>query len=82
MQENEEKGVIKMTLKDVSKVISKSTYIIICQRIEYENVALYMKSNVLSTKEFKELVEKSDRFATMLVDSIFGRDDNLYICIY
>lgn len=71
-----------MTLKDVSKVISKSTYIIICQRIEYENVALYMKSNVLSTKEFKELVEKSDRFASMLVDSIFGRDDNLYICIY
>lgn len=71
-----------MTLKDVSKVISKSTYIIICQRIEYENVALYMKSNVLSTNEFKGLVEKSDRFASMLVDSIFGRDDNLYICIY
>lgn len=70
-----------MTLKDVSKVISKSTYII-CQRIEYDNVALYMKSNVLSTKEFKELVEKSYRFASMLVDSIFGRDDNLYICIY
>ena len=38
-----------MTLKDVSKVISKSTYIIICQRIEYENVALYMESNGLST---------------------------------
>lgn len=71
-----------MTLKDVSKVISKSTYIIICQRIEYENVALYMKSNVLSTNEFKGLVEKSDKFASMLVDSIFGRDDNLYICIY
>lgn len=71
-----------MTLKDVSKVISKSTYIIICQRIEYENVALYMKSNVLSTNEFKGLAEKSDRFASMLVDSIFGRDDNLYICIY
>lgn len=71
-----------MALKDVSKVISKSTYIIICQRIEYENVALYMKSNVLSTNEFKGLVEKSDRFASMLVDSIFGRDDNLYICVY
>lgn len=71
-----------MTLKDVSKVITKSTYIIICQRIEYENVSLYMKSNVLSTNEFKGLVEKSDRFASMLVDSIFGRDDNLYICIY
>lgn len=71
-----------MALKDVSKVISKSTYIIICQRIEYENVALYMKSNVLSTNGFKGLVEKSDRFASMLVDSIFGRDDNLYICIY
>ena len=71
-----------MTLKDVSKVISKSTYIIICQRIEYENVALYMKSNVLSTNEFKGLFEKSDGFASMLVDSIFGRDDNLYICVY
>lgn len=41
-----------------------------------------MESNVLSTNEFKGLVEKSDRFASMLVDSIFGRDDNLYICIY
>ena len=71
-----------MTLKDISNVISKSTYIIICQRIEYDNVALYMKSNVLSTNEFKGLVEKSDRFAHMLVDDIFGRDDNLYICIY
>ena len=71
-----------MTLKDVSKVISKSTYIIICQRIEYENAALYMKSNVLTTNEFKGLVEKSGRFASMLVDSIYGRDDNLYICIY
>ena len=71
-----------MTLKDISNVISKSTYIIICQRIEYDNVALYMKSNVLSKNEFKGLVEKSDRFAHMLVDDIFGRDDNLYICIY
>lgn len=74
-----------MTLKDVSKVISKSIYrinIIICQRIEYENVALYMKSNVLSPNEFKGLVEKSDKFASMLVDSIFGRDDNVYIVIY
>ena len=71
-----------MTLKDISKVISTSTYIIICQRIEYENVALAMKSNVLLTNEFKGLVEKSDRFACMLVDGIFSRDNNLYICIY
>ena len=71
-----------MTLKDVSNVISTNTDIIICQRIEYENVALYMKSNLLSSNEFKGLVEKSDRFASMLVDSIFGNDDNLCICIY
>ena len=71
-----------MTLKDISNVISTSTDIIICQRIEYDNVALYMKSNVLSKNEFKGLVEKSDRFAHMLVDDIFSRDDNLYICIY
>ena len=71
-----------MTLKDVSKVISTTAYIIICQRIEYENVALYMKSNVLSTNEFKGLVEKSDRFAYMLVDGIFARDNNLYIYMY
>lgn len=71
-----------MTLKDISNVISASTHIIICQRIEYENQALYMNSNSLSSNEFKELVEKSDRFAYMLVDSIFACDDNLYICIY
>ena len=71
-----------MTLKDISNFISTSTDIIICQRIEYMNVALPMKSNVLSTNEFKGLVEKSDRFALMLVEGIFARDNNLYICIY
>ena len=40
-----------MTLKDVSNVISTSAYIIICQRIEYNNVSLPMKSNVLLTNE-------------------------------
>ena len=71
-----------MTLKDISNVISTSTYIIICQRIKYDNAKLPMKSNVLSDDEFKWLVEKSDRFAHMLVDGIFARDNNLYICIY
>lgn len=71
-----------MILKDVSNVISTNTYIIICQRIEYENVALYMKSNLLTSNEFKGLVEKSDRFAYMLVDNIFAHDNSLCICIY
>lgn len=42
-----------MTLKDVSNVITTTAYIIICQRIEYTNVALPMKSNTLSHDEFK-----------------------------
>ena len=71
-----------MTLKDISIVISTSTDIIICQRIEYDNANLHMKSNKLSYDEFKWLVEKSDRFANMLVDGIFVRDNNLYICIH
>lgn len=71
-----------MTLKDISNVISSSTDIIICQRIKYENVALYMKSNVLSTNEFKELLEKSDIFAYMIVEFITARDNKLYIGIY
>lgn len=71
-----------MTLKDISNVISTSTDIVICQRIEYDNAKLPMKSNKLSYDEFKWLVEKSDRFAHMLVDDIFASDDNLYICIY
>ena len=72
-----------MILKDVSNVISTTTtYIIICQRIEYDNVALYMKSNLLTSNEFKGLVEKSDRFAYMLVDNIFAHDNSLCICIY
>lgn len=33
-----------MTLKDISNVISESTDIIICQRIEYDNAKLPMKS--------------------------------------
>lgn len=37
-----------MTLKDISNVISTSTYIIICQRIEYDNAKLPMKSKTLS----------------------------------
>ena len=72
-----------MTLKDLSRAVGANTFIIICQRIEYENnVALYMKSNVLSTNEFKGLVEKSDRFAYMLVEFISAHDNNLYIGIY
>ena len=71
-----------MTLKDISNVISTSTDIIICQRIEYDNVKLPMKSNTLSYDEFKWLVEKSDRFAYMLVEDIFNKDNNLCICIY
>lgn len=71
-----------MTLKDISNVISISTDIIICQRIEYDNVNLPMKSNKLSYDEFKWLVEKSDRLACMLVEDIFNKDNNLYICIY
>lgn len=72
-----------MTLKDLSRVVNAKTYIIICQRIGYENdVALYMKSNVLSTNEFNGLVEKSDRFAYMLVEFISASDNNLYIGIY
>ena len=71
-----------MTLKDLSRVVDSNTYIIICQRIEYDNAKLPMKSNTLSYDEFKRLVEKSDRFASMLVDGIFARDNNLYICIY
>ena len=71
-----------MTLKDISNVISTSTDIIICQRIEYDNVKLPMKSNTLSYDEFKWLVEKSDSIAYMLVEDIFNKDNNLYICIY
>ena len=71
-----------MTLKDISNVISTSTDIIICQRIEYDNVKLPMKSKILSYDEFKWLVEKSDRLAYMLVEDIFSKDNNLYICIY
>jgi hypothetical protein len=71
-----------MTLKDISSVISISTDIIICQRIEYDNVKLPMKSKTLSYDEFKWLVEKSDRFAYMLVEDMFSKDNNLCICIY
>lgn len=71
-----------MTLKDISNVISTSTDIVICQRIEYDNAKLPMKSKTLSYDEFKWLVEKSDRFAYMLVEDIFSKDNNLYICIY
>lgn len=71
-----------MTLKDLSRVVGSKPFIIICQRIEYDNVALYMKSNLLSSNEFKGLVEKSDRFACMLVDNIFTHDNSLCISIY
>ena len=71
-----------MTLKEISKVISTSTDIVICQRIEYDNAKLPMKSSTLSYDEFNWLVEKSDRFECMLVEYIFTKDNNLYICIY
>ena len=71
-----------MTLKDINNVIDRSTYIIIYQRIKYDNVNLPMKSKTLSYDEFKWLVEKSERLASMLVDFISASDNNLYIGIY
>ena len=71
-----------MSLKDISNVISTSTYIIICQRIEYDNVKLPIKSKTLSYDEFMWLVEKSDRLSSMLVDFISASDNNIYIGIY
>ncbi len=71
-----------MKLKDISKCISTSTDIIICQRIEYDNVKLPIKSKTLSYDEFMWLVEKSDRLSSMLVDFISASDNNLYIGIY
>lgn len=71
-----------MTLKDLSIVVDAKTDIIICQRIKYDNANLPMKSNKLSYDEFKWLVEKSDRFAHMLVEFISASDNNLYIGIY
>ena len=71
-----------MKLKDISNVISTPTDIIICQRIEYDNVKLHMKSKTLSYDEFKWIVEKSDRFAYMLVEFISASDNSLYIGIY
>lgn len=71
-----------MTLKDLSRVVDANTCIIICQRIEYDNAKLPMKSKTLSYDEFKWLVEKSDRLASMLVDFISATDNNLYIGIY
>lgn len=71
-----------MTLKDLSRVVDANTDIIICQRIKYDNANLPMKSNKLSYDEFKWLVEKSDRLASMLVDCILACDNNLYICIF
>lgn len=41
-----------------------------------------MKSKTLSYDEFMWVVEKSDRIAHMLVEDIFSKDNNLYICIY
>ena len=71
-----------MTLKDISNVISTSTYVIIFQRIEYDNAKLPMKSKKLLYDEFKWIVEKSVRFASMLVEFISASDNNLYIGIY
>lgn len=71
-----------MTLKDLSRVVDANTYIIICQRIKYDNANLPMKSKTLSYDEFKWLVEKSDSLACKLVEDIFSQDNNLYIGIY
>ena len=71
-----------ITLKDISNFISTSTYIIKYQKIKYDNVNLPMKSKTLSYDEFKWLVEKSEKLASMLVDFISASDNNLYIGIY
>lgn len=72
-----------MTLKDLSRVVGTSSYVIICSRTKFDNnVTLHQKSNMLLVTEFKELIEKSDTLANMLVECVFARDNNLYIVIY
>lgn len=71
-----------MTVKDLSRVVGTSSYIIICTQTKFDNVTLAQKTNMLLVTEFKELIEKSDTLANMLVECVFARDNNLYIAIY
>lgn len=70
-----------MTLKEVSNVIGTSSYIVIYDRITYDNISLVESTNMLLVGEFKGLVEKSDVFANKLVKCLFARDNKLCIGI-
>lgn len=70
-----------MTLKEVSNVIGTSSYIVIYDRITYDNISLIESTNMLLVNEFKGLVEKSDVFANKLVKCLFDKDNKLCIGI-
>lgn len=50
-----------MTLKELSNVIGTSSYIVIYDRITYDNISLIESTNMLLVNEFKGLVEKIRR---------------------
>nr|DAO57194.1 MAG TPA: hypothetical protein [Bacteriophage sp.] len=77
----EEKEVKKMLLKDVSNVIGSSSYIVIYDRITYDNISLVESTNMLLVDEFKRLVEKSYVFANKSVKCLFAKDNKLCIGI-
>lgn len=70
-----------MTLKDVSNVIGTSSYIVIYDRITYDNISLVESTNMLLVNEFKGLVEKSCVFANKPVKCLFAKDNKLCIGI-
>lgn len=70
-----------MTLKEVSNVIGTSSYIVIYDRITYDNISLIESTNILLVNEFKRLVEKSDVFANKLVKCLIAKDNKLCIGI-
>lgn len=70
-----------MTLKDISNVIGTSSYIVIYDRITYDNLSFVEITNMLLVSKFKSLVEKSYVFANTPVKCLFAKDNKLCIAI-
>lgn len=71
-----------MLVKDVSKIIGMNIYDILYTWVKYSNeTVITFHTNKIQSSEFKQLVKRTDSFASKDVECLSVREDCLCVCI-
>lgn len=71
-----------MLVKVVSKIIGMNIYVILYTRVKYSNeTVITFHTNKIQSSEFKQLVKRTDSFASNDVECLSVMEDCLCVCI-